>query len=181
MNLIFEGPDNVGKGTTITNIRNHYNDTAWTNIFYTGVKTKDTYGYMADLFGSMWKHFKLDDVLSDRSHISEYVFAKRYRKMSEKNLSMLFLQEKYYKGPKTVLIMLIDTPLNLVDREDGFSHSETVEEKQEEMRLYLEAYGLSKLPKFIVDVNNKTPEQVKDYIIKQLDNLENLDNLEGSK
>ena len=169
MNLIFEGPDNVGKGTTITNIRNHYNSTAWTNIFYTGVKTKDTYGYMADLFGSMWKHFSLDDVLSDRSHISEYVFAKRYRGLSDEKLDILFLQEKYYKGPETVLIMLIDTPLNLVDREDGLSHSETVEEKQEEIGLYLEAYKRSTLPKFIIDVNNKTPEQVKNAIVKQLE------------
>ncbi len=170
MNLIFEGPDNVGKSTTITNIRNHYNETAFQNIYYTGVKMEEKmmYSHMINLFGGMWNILKLGNIISDRSHLSESVFAKLYR---NQDTDILFKQEKMHMKeiPKTFLIMLIDTPNNLLKREDGLSHSQCIESKQKEIDLYLEAYEKSLLPKFIVDVDGKDPEQVKEYIIKKLE------------
>ena len=170
MNVIFEGPDNVGKGTTITNFRNKYNETAWSNIYYTGVKMepKMQYSYMVNLFGKMWKIFELDNIISDRSHISEAVFASMYRGMKPTSIDILFKQEKYYKGPKTILIMLIDSPLNLLEREDGLSHSQTIEQKEKEINLYLDMYERSDLPKMVVNVYDKDPDQVIEYIDKML-------------
>ena len=177
MNVIFEGPDNVGKGTTIELFRNKYNHIAWSNIYYTGVKMpkEKQYSYMVNLFGKMWKLFEQDNIISDRSHISEAVFAEEYRDMKPGSIDMLFMQEKYYLksgGPKTVLIMLIDTPEHLLEREDGLSHSQTTEDKQKELDLYLKYFKRSKLPKILIDVNGKSPCEVIEQIDGELKKIE---------
>jgi len=171
MNIIIEGPDGVGKSTTIQNIKNYYNDIVFTNIYYTGVKMpdEDKYEYMVKLFSKMWNIFEtFDNIISDRSHISEHVFATIYR---GQDTNILFEQEEKYleisKG--TVLIMLIDTTENLMDREDGLSLSTTEEQKQKELDLYKEGFSRSNLPKLVLNIRDLDKQQVLDKIVHRIE------------
>ena len=160
--------DNVGKSTTLQNILNHYTaeeERIFTIIYHTGIKMPDEfkYDYMVKTFNQMWYNINnIENVILDRSHISESVFAEMYR---GQNTDVLFDQERQ-STEDTFLVMLTDSADNLMKREDGLSLAQDIKAKQLELDLFDKSFQKSSLNKLRIDISDNNETQVVEKIIQ---------------
>ena len=135
MNIIFEGPDNVGKGTQITNVFKYLaNKTRrqpiWMHSANFGIKDEvqaynysmDWYEEMFEISANLWYSGKT--VLHDRLHGGEWVYGFMYRGYQARyiyDIEKRFAESHPQVFQDTYLIVFHDFPQNLLDREDGLS------------------------------------------------------------
>jgi hypothetical protein len=108
----------------------------------------------------------------DRAHIGEFVYGHIYRGNSETE-DFMFHPEKYIDISDTYLVMLTDSPENVLSREDGESLSTSISDIQKEKERFIQGFKrstiLNKLhidwAEFNSDVNF---EQKKQLYYKQL-------------
>ena len=109
-----------------------------------------------------------NNLILDRGHISEAVYATMYRSYSGDYVFDLekCLKDKY----NTYLIVFIDSVEKLVDREDGHSLSKANKEKvAEEIMKFSEAYEKSCIPnKILIDIDGLSVDEVFAQIVKFL-------------
>lgn len=172
MQIIIEGQDCVGKSTQIAMIKKALKQICFittNSIFVKQDSTEDYIDYSKKTFDAMFKVFECNSkngygTIADRAHIGEMVYSPIFRNYSGD--FVLDIEEKFLYIPDMFLILFIDTPENLIARDDGLSFSIDPIVKQKEQDLFIEAVNKSKIKnKIIIDVNGKTPEEVNKEVI----------------
>jgi len=178
MVVIFEGPDNVGKGTQIRNIFQELSKSKPTHtLHYSGIKRdfsedalKDSKKIYKSMFRLLNQNYIQSNFILDRSHLGEYVYGHLYRKYDP---SYIFdLEKSIFPGmmSQTYLLMFIDNPMNLIKRDDGLSLSTKKRYKIIELYRFQEAFKLSHIKnKFLIDIEGKDINDVKQEIFNYLD------------
>lgn len=166
MNIIIEGPDNVGKTTLINNLKKELNDRTFHTLHYSNVRQPTPskhIEYSKKLYREMFAIAKYthdigSNTICDRSHIGEMVYSPMYRNYSGDYVLDI---EKEYDLSHFILITLIDEAHNLINRDDGLSHSVDPHKKQKEIDLFVESHNKS-------NINKKLLVNIKDFNEKEL-------------
>ena len=154
LNIIVEGPDNVGKSTLIQNLKNHFNDITLHSLHYSNVRQyspEAVIDYSTRLYRGMFDimvnqaRFENTGVICDRSHLGEMVYGPIYRDYSGEYVLDI---EKQYSNMLHIwdnlfLITLIDEPANLIARDDGLSFSVDFNKKSIEINNFVNAHEKS--------------------------------------
>lgn len=179
MIIIVEGLDNVGKGTQIAKIQQTmWPDSKFHIMHYSGIKSnkspeqqkKENNAYYNDMFRILKSlHFKENiNLILDRSHLGELVYAPMYRKYSGDHV--LELEEKYSTDitfwDEIYLIVMYDNDVNnLIKRDDGLSFTTNKKKKEKEKNSFIEAFNKSKIKhKLLIDINDKNIDKVFEEI-----------------
>jgi len=175
MLIIIEGPDNVGKTTQIRKIKNHYALTK--NVYFilhssSNYETNNDISHM-DLASKEYKYVfqysKQMNILSDRLHGGEVVYAPIYRNYDGDYVYTLELNNNIDKREDIYLIVLVDKAKNLIDRDDGKSFSIDIDKKELEISKFKEFYEKTNIKnKILIDIENKDEDKVFNEIIKFL-------------
>jgi len=170
--VIIEGLDNTGKDTLIKGLSNHYNNMISTHIHYGSIKQnskQDAIEYSIKTYNNMVKTMNFQSVVLNnvvfvnRSHLGELVYAPLYRGYDG---DFALSCEKEMVMDRTFLIVLTDEPENLIERDDGLSHSIDIEFKKKEIKLFQQAFDKSSIKhKYMININNHTIEQVLAKVI----------------
>lgn len=184
MNIIVEGPDRLGKSTLIRNLQNYlYNlETVYPTqtVYYYNFKAPadkiqriSRMHYLSgfDTLKNAY-HKNHTHILMDRFHLGEYVYSEKYRGYDG---SYVFKDEEEHvddlKG-NTLLVLLYDNAENLISRDDGESFTIDINEKNEEIKRFLNAFELTKLKnKIKINIKDKTTEDVARLVIKEVKKL----------
>ena len=127
MIIIVEGLDNTGKSTLIKNLRKYvFKHPMVTSIHCTSPPyqsnsqwSKDHYNEILRLSRDMSMNGWV--VILDRSHLGEDVFGPIFRNES---VDYIYdLEYSYFVDVDVRAILLIDDPANLIERDDGQSHT----------------------------------------------------------
>lgn len=113
------------------------------------------------------------DIIMDRAHIGEYVYGHMYRGNSATE-DYMFFPETLIDISSVYLILLTDSPKNVMSREDGQSLSTTEEKISTERYRFVEGCNKSKiLNKLHVDWENFYPgetfETKQKYFFERLE------------
>jgi thymidylate kinase len=165
MIYIIEGPDNVGKGTQIRNIKKYLEekDRLVHVMHYSNIKgqniEKRSQIYYEQMFQlcqfSLLQNF---DLILDRAHLGEYVYSPIYRNYSGK---YVFDIEKKFDLDKIILFVFTARSEDLISREDGLSFSIELDKKQHELDFFKKAFELSNIKhKHLIDITNKDIDKV---------------------
>ena len=176
MNIIIDGPDNVGKTTQIRNIKNYFNNLPFHTIHYSNIVQKsieDTINYSKKLYKELFELLNSKyNFICDRCHLDELVYGNIYRGYSGDYVIELEKECNLDKLENLFLIILIDTPENLIKRDDGKSFSIDLDKKKKEIELFKEAFKKSTIKnKILIDINGKNENEVFDEIINFLKNF----------
>ena len=175
MRIIFEGPDNVGKSTLIRGIIKELKIPFLCLHSYappSSLNGKDVENFHTDLYKSMFKVMEDNKfVISDRFYPGSYVYSKLYNR----GISGDFVLDLEYEESKkdyfddVCMIILLDSPENLVIREDGLSIMTGIDIKKKEVSLYKEIFEkISIKKKALVNVENKSEKEVLNEVIRKL-------------
>lgn len=105
------------------------------------------------------------DIIMDRAHIGEYVYGHMYRGNSTED-DYMFFPETLIDLSSVYLILLTDSPKNVLSREDGQSLSTTEEKIDTERKRFIEGTAKSKvLNKLHVDWESYFPGET--FEVKQ--------------
>jgi len=150
MFVIFEGPDNIGKGTQIklfhTNIL--FMDMIFQTLHYSGLPFKhpeDHIEYSERLYDDMFKmmshsvNFTNRSFVFDRSHIGEMVYAPLYRHYSGDYV--LDIEKKYLDFLNKHLYVIALAGTDMHKRDDGKSFYKNEEEALKENTQFMKAYA----------------------------------------
>ena len=178
MNVLFEGPDNCGKGTQIELLRNRLAklDQPVHIIHYSGFKLpkEECIAYSKKLYAEMFRLMAVNsssdpkvvsNLIFDRAHLGEYVYGKIYR---DYDADWIFnLEQTYLKFifPEPRLIVFVDSPEKLIARDDGLSFSTEMDKKTYEVQRFIEAYEKSNLKKCLINIGNKDIATVEKEVI----------------
>jgi len=174
MTILIEGPDNVGKSSQIRAIKNHFNKETFATCSLGSVKqnspeeyiqcSKDYFKNLVELSNYQYSIGKSS--IWDRSHLGEMVYAPMYRNYSG---DFALEYEKHVIDPDTFLFVFIDEAQNLIDRDDGLSHSVELDKKEKEIKLFEEAYEKSTIKnKTIIYINGLNEKEVTERVIRYL-------------
>lgn len=177
MTILFEGADNCGKSTQIQKVIHLLHDKSVHQLHYSAVKgfasKEEASSYSckmySDMFKILYENYENNHFLLDRSHIGEMVYAPMYRGYSGDYVLNI---ENYWRAYKdfwnqVYLITFIDSPENLINRDDGLSFTIIKEKKQQEIESFIKATEKSLIiNKVIIDVNRKDIETVFEEIRK---------------
>lgn len=183
--IIFEGLDNVGKGTQIKRLATFYAKKMITFhvLHYSAISNispKESKQFSKKLYKDMFfmiLNDKIPDgiITLDRSHIGENIYAPMYRNTSGDwifDIELWFKLAFPVKWNNIYLITLLDSVDSLIKREDGESFSIDKDKKLEEIDRFVSSTYKSHINnKIIIDTDNKSKEEVHQEIIKFL-NLE---------
>jgi len=171
MIILFEGPDNVGKGTQIQKLLPLLHDKPVHQLHYSAVKgfntPEEAKEYSVQTYNGMfyiliYAYLNCNFIL-DRSHIGEMVYAPLYRKYDGDYVLDL---EKYWMHhahfwDQIYLITFIDDPENLIKRDDGLSFTVDHDKKQDEINMFIDASKKSNINhKHIINIFDKSIDQV---------------------
>ena len=173
MIYIFEGIDNVGKSTQISKLNKVLaSKSRWPlNIHCTNFGDKSL-DYSISYYNKLIKEViwlsdrDIYDVILDRSWLGENVYCPMYRNTSgdyvfELERKLILPNDKY--GFR--LITMIDSSLNVLDREDGASFSTDSDMKSLEIKLFKETHEKSFIKhKLLVDIANLDEHDVWNLI-----------------
>jgi len=180
--IIIEGPDRTGKSTQINLLKEYFKDKNETflDLHFGKPAQLDkkemiyTSKYMfKNTFEFALKSLKLQqNFIMDRFHIGEFVYAPLYRKYSGKyvfNIEKGCIKKFTTEWNSVFLIVFIDSPEHLIEKEDGNSFSKTKKMKQKEIDKFKEASEKSLIKnKIIIDINGKSIEQIQQEVNKFL-------------
>lgn len=172
MIIICEGLDNVGKGTQIANIRNHfYPEKQFHILHYGGVKSSETpevqLEYNKIYYNEMFRILSMLDqanmhVILDRSHLGEWVYGPMYRNYDPSyiwDLEDMFKFKAWWND--TYLIHFTSSPETVIKRDDGFSFTTDLDKKQEELDLFQDSVNLSRIKnKISINIDGLNKDQV---------------------
>jgi thymidylate kinase len=149
MNYVIEGVDRCGKSTQILKLKRwleskgraphilHYSNLKCPDIL---AASKKHYKEMFDLMGFANK--KGMDIIFDRAHLGEVVYSPKYRGYSGEYVYEL--EKKYLKSEgDACLILFVDDPAHLIERDDGLSFTTDYDKKLEEVNAFVEAFEKS--------------------------------------
>lgn len=176
MNFIVDGMDRCGKSTLIEKLPDLLNKHE--PIFATHFpKIKMSYNncieYNKNLYTTVFKTLinfnKIGgQFIMDRSHISEFVYGQLYRKY---NTNYVFEYEYEELLDNTTLILLVDNPEGIMQRDDGKSNSIKYIDLMSEYKLYKTAFLLTRFNnKILLNINNMTELDVFDVVKKEIKN-----------
>jgi len=169
MHIIIEGPDNVGKSTQIRYIKNYFNTVHFLTYSSGFVKQSSDKAYIAysrRMMEVQYDTFEFNESINvssicDRAHIGETVYSPIYRGYSG---DFVFEYEKDIKNQ--YLIVYLDTPANLIKRDDGLSFSTELDKKQKEIDGFIRGFNMSKIKnKKIIYITGKNEHQVQNETI----------------
>lgn len=178
-NFIIEGMDRCGKTTLISKLpelmskTNPIISTHFQKIqFDESVDSKVLINYNKTLYESMFNSISyMNDtglqIIMDRSHISEYVYGQLYRNYdSTYALSTVEFNMDFAKiSEKTTLIVLVDNPIGIINRDDGKSNSIDITMLKCEYDLFLFAFKKTSIKKKIfINIHDKTEDDVYELI-----------------
>jgi thymidylate kinase len=180
LNVIVEGPDNVGKTTIIKNIKNHYVDITFHTLHYSDIKQKNiesTIDYNKKMYTEMFKimihqsKFKNTGIICDRSHLGEMVYGPIYRNYSGDYV--LEIEKKFNNYDifwnTILLITCYDDPKNLIARDDGLSFSTNLKKKTIEIDNFLNAHKKSNIKnKLLLNIKNNNANSIKSIVINKI-------------
>lgn len=156
--ILIEGPDNVGKTSTIELIRSLMPNKQFQLLHYTKPPktSKSTLEYQKDNFNNMMKliNNSLDSdipLILDRAHLGEMVYGKIYR---QTHADWIFDLEKEYDVVcnKVFLLTMIDDAESILKRDDNLSFYQNKEQVQAEIDGFIDAHERSNIKhKFIID------------------------------
>jgi thymidylate kinase len=113
------------------------------------------------------------NLIFDRSHIGEYVYGPLYRNYSGDyifDIEKLYVNKPFFKD--IFLFIFVDSPENLIKREDGLSFSTEMEMKIKEIQLFKEYHSKSNIMhKYLINVDKLSIDDVH-KLIKDILNLE---------
>jgi thymidylate kinase len=182
MFILVEGTDNVGKSTLIKNIKDYFNDITLHALHYSNVKlpqnkaieySTKSYTEMFEMFLSNTSH-ENSGIICDRSHIGEMVYGPIYRGYSGEYVLDIEAQYKNYEQiwDKLFLITLVDSPENLISREDGLSFTVDLEKKKVEIDNFLSAQEKSLIKhKLVIDISNHNEKEALDSAVSFIRNI----------
>lgn len=166
--VIVEGPDRCGKGSFIDVLRNNISTTKQV-VIHSGkppeaIENKQEWAlnYNLGLINNVNLLSRINDaIILDRSYIGEYVYGLIYRKI---NYSARMFEDFENKAIKyllntrhVVLVNFTDTPENMLMRDDGNSHSNSIRYKRYEHLCFKDLHELSIIKnKHLIDWSSET-------------------------
>lgn len=160
MNILIDGMDRCGKSTEVKLLRDmfvrgctHVLKYAAINIKNNDENNKYMYNLNEEMFDIL-STMKYSNFIVDRCHLSQYVYGKLYRNLSDEDANKLFKLEP--KESNTFLIVIVDSNFKrLNEDEDGESISKGKKELlQKEYTLFKEAFDKSNIKnKIFIDLN----------------------------
>ena len=178
MIIIFEGLDRVGKSTQIKLLQKRLIDKPTHVIHYSaisGITPEQSQNYSEKLYRDMFDmmhdaHYRGRNLIFDRSHLGEFVYAPIYRNYSGNYV--FEIENEYALNPffnDIFLIVLIDEPESAISREDGNSFSTDITIKQLEISKFKLAYEYSSIKnKCLININGKTIDDVHKLVIEKI-------------
>lgn len=171
MILILEAPDNCGKSTQVQKLIHLFHDKSIHQLHYSSVKgfnnNVEIFTYSCKMYSDMFKllysNYKDMHFILDRSHIGEMVYGPMYRDYEGDYVLNI---ENYWREDKDFwdeiyLITFIDTPVRLIERDDGLSFSIDLEKKAKEVELFQKAHERSLIKnKLLIDIKNLNENEV---------------------
>jgi thymidylate kinase len=170
--IIVEGPDNVGKSTLIQNLKNYYHSMPFHTMHYSNVRqetpeevqiySKRLYTQMFDIMVNQMKYGN-SGIIFDRSHLGEMVYGPIYRGYTGEYV--LDIEKQYMNildvWNNLLLITLVDTPENLIAREDGLSFTTDLGKKQIEIGNFMNAASSSNIKhKILINIQSHDEKKV---------------------
>lgn len=168
MKYIIEGIDRLGKSTLTENIQHaigyhlviHYDKPKLLRSLQ-NFTNDPLRAYQNDVNHGMFDLIQnsITNIIFDRGHLGECVYAPLYRKYSG---DYVFMIEKNYNTSDAKLILLTTSNFDLcVDDGESFNF----DNKETEQQLFIDAFNKSNMNKVMIDVhdgngNFKTPEQI---------------------
>jgi len=171
LKIIVEGPDRVGKDTLINAIIKHYKKNFLLLHYYATPDKENPISWGENQYHNMFRMFEMNEfILSSRGHLGEKVYPTLY---AGYNGSYVDEIEKIYNTNDILLITLVDTPENLISRDDGLSHSINIILKRKEIKLFIEAHENSSIRnKMLIDVKDYDTEKLKEKVFTFIDKME---------
>lgn len=188
--IIICGGDRLGKGTLIKGLCEHFD---YKNITIRhcdkppkNIPQNEVLDYQIKAFEQemelilylerMNPKFMYHDniIIFDRFHLGEFVYGQMFRNYDSKLLkeTIITLENKFLKDLKYVepyLITLTANPQFFLQKEDGHSFSQTIEQKTKELELFKEAHCFSIIQnKKIIKVNNDNNFREKNDILQDV-------------
>lgn len=176
--IIIEGPDNCGKDTLISKLKDFYKDV---RVIHAGVPTSEN---LFDFYYSGLIHDTLDGyynsitnaVIHNRSTYGEYVYGPKYRNESKEFVEKLIHklevgQLKTFILSKDLYFILLtsSSPDLLVKNDDGLSYSSKKSDIEDELQAFNDVFDKSLIEnKKKVYVNNGSSFRDKDDIYKDV-------------
>lgn len=177
--IIIEGLDRVGKDTLIQNLCNtaqnymvrhfskpigetneekiEYQKSDFHSEFILSLTRESIHKYPNDLY--IW----------NRAHIGEYVYGRMYRDYDPSWIFDLETKMDFDKDDSIYLILLYADADFLIQREDGESLSDKLEDRIQEINLFKEAIDKSHIKnKLIIKVNEGNNYKPKDDILNEV-------------
>lgn len=179
MILLLDGLDRCGKDTQLKKIKQYFEENlnqVFHVLHYSNIKCKDSRlaseYYYQEMFGLIDFAEKQNiNLILNRSHIGEYIYAPLYRNYSGQ---FIFNIEQEFahtidKFSNLHLFIFIDKPENLIKREDGLSFSKDLEQKKKEINAFKDAYERSFIyNKYLININELNENQVFEIIKEKI-------------
>lgn len=172
--IIVEGPDRCGKGTFIESFRNiattpnivHLHSTKPPELFAANtLQERASRNRQQKLWSAEYNKGLIcniqcladalnDIIILDRSYLGEYIYGNLYRsaRYSNRDFNDFELDYLPLDDYNFVLVTFVDSPENLLHRDDGKSHSNIIEYKNVEVDRFKELHQLSIIKKkYLID------------------------------
>lgn len=148
------------------------NDKVFLTLSFANVKQnspEEHIEYSTELYDNMFKLCTFqtrvirNSIIVDRSHIGEMVYSPLYRNYSGDYVLDI---ESEYCTDNFFLIVLTDRAENLISRDDGLSHSTDLDKKNEELKLFREAFKKSNIKnKYMMNIEDHNEDEVLDKVL----------------
>lgn len=173
--IIIEGMDRCGKDTQIGLIQKSYKEETFHVFHYAKVPFKAQGDHLEyntrlynDMFLIMFENLGGErNFIFNRSHLGESIYAPKYRGYDgdyvfgiESKFSELLIDP-------LLLIVLVNTPEILMEREDGGSLSSSKEDIMYEREAFIRAFDKSSITnKLLIECGKKTIQEIHEEIIE---------------
>jgi hypothetical protein len=171
--IIFEGLDRCGKDTQIGLVQKSFSSETFHVFHYSKIPLntpEENREYSERMYRDMFEIMKENkgksrNFIFNRSHIGESVYSPLYRNylgdyvFDIENEHIEDLNENLY------LVVLVNDPKILISREDGDSLSKSVEDIENEKKMFERAYFESKIKnKILIDCGVDSPTEISQKI-----------------
>jgi thymidylate kinase len=177
--IMIDGLDNVGKTTQIERLIDALSYLPTHVIKYPKLNNathEKSMQYSKDLYNNMFRLMNIAyndlscNLIFDRSHITEAVYSPLYRKYKGDfvfDIEKIYVNYPFWKN--LYLFILKNDPEILLKRDDNKSHSNDLNSKIEEIKMFNKAFENSNIRnKFIIDCTNKSINQITNEILSNI-------------